>query len=85
MTTGFLLAEDDRTMKTARLAAAPAAAALAFGLSVVTPEHADQTQDQVFLTSLGIRGVAAAAGLRNPPAVMTVLGKGTTQMMKARR
>jgi hypothetical protein len=62
MTTGFLFAEDDRTMKTARPASAPAAAALVFSLGGATPAHADDTQEQVFLTSLGSGGSQPPAG-----------------------
>jgi hypothetical protein len=36
-------------------------AALVVGLSVATPAHADDTQDQIFLTSLGIRGISCSS------------------------
>lgn len=36
-------------------------AALVVGLSVAAPAHADDTQDQIFLTSLGIRGVSCSS------------------------
>lgn len=75
MTTGFLPAEDNRTMKTALLAAAPAAAALVFGLGVAAPAHADDTQDQVFLTSLGIRGVSCSS-LPGCPSSADLIGLG---------
>jgi hypothetical protein len=35
--------------------------ALVGGLSVAAPAHADDTQDQIFLTSLGTRGVSCAS------------------------
>lgn len=36
-------------------------AALAAGLGVAAPAHADDTQDQIFLTSLGVRNVSCAS------------------------
>jgi hypothetical protein len=36
-------------------------AALVVGISVAAPAHADDTQDQIFLTSLGNRGITCSA------------------------
>ena len=36
-------------------------AALVVGLSAAAPAHADDTQDQIFLTSLGTRGISCAS------------------------
>jgi len=36
-------------------------AALVVGLSVAAPAQADDTQDQIFLTSLGVRGVSCSS------------------------
>ena len=36
-------------------------AALVVGLSVATPAHADDTQDQIFFTSLGNRGISCSS------------------------
>lgn len=36
-------------------------AALAAGLGLATPAHADDTQDQIFLTSLGNHGISCAS------------------------
>lgn len=36
-------------------------AALVVGLSVAAPAHADDTQDQIFLTSLGVRGISCSS------------------------
>src|SRR4051794_26453312 len=36
-------------------------AALVVGLSVATPAHADDTQDQIFLTSLGNRDISCSS------------------------
>ena len=36
-------------------------AALAVGLGVAAPAHADDTQDQVFITSLGNRGISCSS------------------------
>lgn len=36
-------------------------AVLAVGLGVATPAHADDTQDQIYLTSLGNRGISCSS------------------------
>jgi hypothetical protein len=36
-------------------------ATLVVGLSVATPAHADDTQDQIFFTSLGIKGISCSS------------------------
>jgi Protein of unknown function (DUF732) len=50
-------------------------AALVVGLSVSTPAHADDTQDQIFLTSLGIRGISCSS-LPGCPSNADLIGLG---------
>lgn len=50
-------------------------AALVVGLSVATPAHADDTQDQIFLTSLGNRGISCSS-LPGCPSNSDLIGLG---------